>query len=702
MWWAWFSRAESSDEDACATTQAADVGTDNAAPSEREPALRTRCQVSSNGAKEEDFDAQDLLRYLSEYQVYDIFERSDGSRVSAPRRDWLEALEEVTTSTAGQTPAQVVAKATGPPPPKGPIALPRQPVSFPEEPWLLLTASTAASSSSSRPSAKGKSKAAPPPPPSGKAKGTGRAALPKAHSGMPSKPPPPPFGKRLHWKLLPAASLEATIFKELQPWEEVSTPLDTRKICSIFAPSSQADKRPTPADKSRLPPSGNDANGGAGSVKRPSGVGQQVCLLDAKRAQNLAIVLRQVTVPTEELSEGIRSLQLSPAVTLDMLEHVHENLLPALLECHDLMVYEGSTEALRDVERQLIPLARVPRLKQRMRMLMFSKTVPVASAGLQARIQALREGCMQVRNSSAFRSVLGTVLRVGNFLNHGVDAPDVGGGVEVRGFAIDGLLKLRDFRAAQGSEMSALHCVVLHLLPANPSLLATLRKELQVALEPCEGAGTQCAAEGLSDLAEATGRFRTEIQFMQSEIDNFPSSYRAKAHPQEQSQGEELTDEADRSQDEDESRPADALSVLLGMVRDSQETAERLDAELAEALRLAVHLLEYFGERTRHDPSWHQSPDGLEAVERFFAIIREFIASMEECWREVQEQPKKLRMAGLQPDKIASAQNTSSCRDVAAADRAAGPQDTKEAMYQQLASSLSGVTGPRRRPSAKA
>mmetsp|Transcript_70511 Transcript_70511/g.131886 ORF Transcript_70511/g.131886 Transcript_70511/m.131886 type:complete len:690 (+) Transcript_70511:87-2156(+) len=689
MWRAWFTRAESNDEDACRAAVDTQRQEPSSVASARQPAQRPRCQ-------EEDFDAQDLLRYLSEYQVYDIFERSDGSRVSAPRRDWLEALEEAGTSAAGQM--QAVPKAAGPPPPKGPSS-PQQCVTFPEqEPWVLLTASTAASSSSSsKPAAKAKSKAGPPPPPPGKAKGAGRAAMLKA---QPSKPPPPPFGKRLHWKLLPAATLESTIFKELQPWEEVATPLDTRKIEQIFAPSTQADKRTSTADK-RLAPSTIDANGGA---KRTS-VNQQVCLLDAKKAQNLAIVLRQVTVPTEELSEGIRSLRLSPAVTLDMLEHVHENLLPALLECNDILSYKGPIEALRDVERQLIPLARVPRIRQRVRMLMFSRTVPVASAGLRARINALREGCVQVRNSAAFRSVLGTVLRVGNYLNHGVDAPDVGGGVEVRGFAIDGLLKLRDFRAAQGSEMSALHCVVLHLLPGNPSLLATLRKELRVALEPCEGAGTQCAAEGLSDLAEATSRLRTEIQFMQSEIDSFPSSYRVKAQTEEQAQAEEAAEEDNQCQEEEESRPADALSVLLGMVKDSQETAERLDAELDEALRLAVQLLEYFGERTRNELAWHQSPDGLEAVERFFAIIREFMNSMEECWREVQEHPRKLRMAGLQPEKIASSQNASSChRDVAAADRAAGPQDTKEAIYQQLASTLSGVSGPqlRRRPSAKA
>merc|ERR1719223_1729110 len=122
--------------------------------------------------------------------------------------------------------------------------------------------------------------------------------------------------------------------------------------------------------------------------------------------------------------------------------------------------------------------------------MLFSKNMPSVHVRLLARIRSLRDACIHVRDSASLRKVLGTVLRVGNYLNHGVDAPDAGGGVEVRGFAIESLLKLREFRAAQGGEISALHCVVLHLLNGggqeqdrSATLLQRLRTELRSVLE---------------------------------------------------------------------------------------------------------------------------------------------------------------------------------------------------------------------------
>merc|ERR1719478_1154524 len=129
--------------------------------------------------------------------------------------------------------------------------------------------------------------------------------------------------------------------------------------------------------------------------------GTEVCLIDAKRAQNLAIVLRQVTLPTEELAEVLRCMRVGHQVTAETLEHVYDNLVPSLLECTELMNYDGPTENLRDVERQLLPLARLPRLKARLRIMLFSKNMPVLHTSLLARVRLLRSACDQVRNSAA-------------------------------------------------------------------------------------------------------------------------------------------------------------------------------------------------------------------------------------------------------------------------------------------------------------
>ncbi|CAE7706269.1 FH6, partial [Symbiodinium necroappetens] len=382
---------------------------------------------------------------------------------------------------------------------------------------------------------------------------------------MGKAPPPPPFGKRLHWKLLPPATLDNTIFEELQPWDKVAPPLDTKQLERLFTPAERSLGVPISCT---APPPGKAASG-------------KMCLIDPKRAQNLAIILRQVALPTEELCDVVRGLRLQHPISTEALEHIHEFLLPPLLESAEMFAsYDGPLQSLRDVERQLLPLARIPRLKARVKCLLFGKTMPGVRAGLEARIRTLQEACNQVRSSHALRRILGTVLRIGNFLNHGIDAPDAAG-VEVRGFTMESLLKLRDFRAGQAGESSvtALHCIALHLLPTDPQLPLQLREELKAALEVGGDATTGGASGGpssnIGELRDAVGRFRREADLLQNEVECHAASY----------------DNAGGS------RTPSPLTTLQQLAQDATRIADQLDAEVSDAIAQALRLLDYFGER---------------------------------------------------------------------------------------------------------
>lgn len=624
------------------------------------------------------------------YEICDLFERDKGGRVPLLRRAWFESLD-----LASGQPAHAASSSTSPAsaPSAAPLIGCSEDSSFAalcattgavavcEVPWVVLTPEIPVNKAmpAHSPPGKGMSKGGKgkgPPPCAGKAKGVGRPppAPPKpppfaklaggSFANPPKKAaPPPPFGKRLHWKLLPASSLEDTIFGELRPWADVAPPLDTRQLERVFSPPAP---RPPPNPNGQrgcegaagaVPGTqagleGSQASGAAarrlggahagahllGGATGPmprNGARGQVCLLDAKRAQNLAIILRQVTVPTEELAEVLRWMRVSHPVKAEVLEHVYENLLPSLMESAELLSYDGPPEALRDVERQLLPLARLPRLKSRLQAMLFSKSMPTQHSSLLARIRSLRGAADEVRCSAALRKVLGMVLRVGNYLNHGVDAPDVGGGVEVRGFAMDSLLKFRDFRASHGSEVSALHCVVAQLLPSDPHLAEQLRSELGLCVGggSAEGAGAGPRAPGgITDLRDAVVRFQTEIDLVQGEIERFGESYKI--------DGEE---------------GCGPLAVFHRLVEDAGEMARTLDLELDDALATAWRLLVYFGEQRSEEPRPLRRSHGgrteetLEAVERFLSIIHEFVLSFEECWREVLEQPRKLRLEGFSP-----------------------------------------------------
>jgi len=459
-------------------------------------------------------------------------------------------------------------------------------------------------------------------------------------------PPPPPFGKRLHWKLLPAASLGDTIFEELSPWGDVAPPLDTKQLERLFTPATSSS---TTFGSAQGGAALTGSSVGATQPGKGSSTQGRVCLLNPSKAQNLAIVLRQVPISTAELCEVLRLMRFSHhSVNQEALEHIYNNLLPPLLESSEVFkAYEGAPEALRDVERQLLPLVKLPRLKARLQSLLFGTSLPRLHSGLMARVKNLKQACQQVRDSASLRRLLGTVLRVGNFLNHGVDAPDAGGGVEVRGFAMESLLRLRDFRTSQGCEsaVSALHCIVLHLQPSEPQLPAKLREELKSVLEEAGGSCSSGSASApgcssgssvsISDLKEAVAMFRSEAELVHGEADRFGDSYRL-----------------DAAGSGTSSSPA-PLESLKRLAEDARELADKLEADLADSLSMALRLLEYFGER-RQQPSGGAAAGAKSifvtnekddaAIERFFVTLREFASSLEACWREVLEQPSKLRL----------------------------------------------------------
>ncbi|CAE7447452.1 FH6 [Symbiodinium natans] len=575
-------------------------------------------------AANDDFNVLDLLRHLQEqegYEVYDIFERGR-ERVPTQVRLWLEDKEDW-LATSDAKPKDFVAAnkdSDAPCNSRNSDSGDSEAKDAESDHWVLLTMpKPAAKGRAKPPGAKGKgpppppkggpkAKSKPPPPPAPGSKDSARQP-PNRRQSMGKAPPPPPFGKRLHWKLLPPATLDNTIFEELQAWDKVAPPLDTKQLERLFTPSERSLGAGAPITCTPVPP------GKSGSGK--------MCLMDPKRAQNLAIILRQVALPTEELCDVVRGLRLQHPISTETLEHIHEFLLPPLLESTEMLAsYDGPTENLRDVERQLLPLARIPRLKARVKCLLFGKTMPGLRAGLEARIRTLQEACNEVRQSQALKRIYAMVLRVGNYLNHGVDAPDAGG-LEARGFAVESLLKLRDFRQGGESSVTALHCVALHLLPIDPQLPAKFREELKAALEV--GGDATGASVGpssnIGELREAVGRFRHEADLLRDEADRHAASY-----------------------DNVGGGPGgpSPLATLQQLAKDATRMADQLDAEVSDAISEALRLLEYFGERRGAGVNSTSKED--ELVERFFITLKDFGVLLEASWREVVEQPRKLRL----------------------------------------------------------
>jgi hypothetical protein len=149
-----------------------------------------------------------------------------------------------------------------------------------------------------------------------------------------------------------------------------------------------------------------------------------------------------------------------------------------------------------------------------------------------------------------------------------------------------------------------------------------LKKELRAVLEPSDGAEVCLLDGGISDLHEAASHFQSEIDLVQCEMDRFAECYRAEGEG-----------------------PVEVLERLL---EDGREMTSGLEEDLRSTMASTRNLLEFFGERRVAElPQGGCSNETFVAVEKFFSTIREFVVSFEECWREVLENPRKLRLEGF-------------------------------------------------------
>jgi hypothetical protein len=342
-----------------------------------------------------------------------------------------------------------------------------------------------------------------------------------------------------------------------------------------------------------------------------SGTGQQEhSFIDSRKATTLQISLRQIsiTLTLEDFVSILRRMFFDHPVATETLECVIEKVLPSILDAPGLLNYRGPPKNLRKLEQTLLPLAQVPHLKERARTLVFARRMKKTSSSIQARIDRLQKSCIEVRSSSALRLVLSTTLRIGNYISRGKDLPEQDDGDSACGFAVDSLLRLRDFRQAQGQGNSsehattALHCVVLQLQREDSNILAQLKLELQ----SCLGGGSEQNPNANSSvilLQEEFACFMTELLAVKDFM--------------------KLDEEID----------TDTCTSLERLMDEVDVLAEDLQSGVEDVLDVAIKLTQYYGEK----PECSNEKQCFAAAEKFFATICTFVDQLEESWRDIEK-----------------------------------------------------------------
>merc|ERR1719210_1883125 len=104
------------------------------------------------------------------------------------------------------------------------------------------------------------------------------------------------------------------------------------------------------------------------------------------------------------------------------------------------------------------------------------------------------------------------VLRIGNFINHGVK--DLDGGTAVRSFAIESLGAISSFRVGPG--LSAMHLICMSMRRRDASFLQKLKDSLPHVHE--------AARDKSALLAGCVQLFQQEVDFAKGQLAQIPTA----------------------------------------------------------------------------------------------------------------------------------------------------------------------------------
>ncbi|KAL0315034.1 UNVERIFIED_CONTAM: Formin-like protein 5 [Sesamum calycinum] len=204
--------------------------------------------------------------------------------------------------------------------------------------------------------------------------------------------------------------------------------------------------------------------GGSAKEAQP----QYVQIIDAKKSQNLSILLKALNVTTQEVCEALEEgNELPPELIRTLLK-----MAPTAEEELKLRLYSGEFSQLGPAERFLKVLVEIPFAFKRLESLLFMCTLQEEAANLKDSFVVLEAACAELRKSRLFLKLLEAVLKTGNRMNDGTFR----GGAQA--FKLDTLLKLSDVKGIDG-KTTLLHFVVQEIIRSEGIRAARSLKEMR-------------------------------------------------------------------------------------------------------------------------------------------------------------------------------------------------------------------------------
>ena len=501
--------------------------------------------------------------YSSETEHVAVFPEAPTSTVGGPMM--FRKAKEATSGTSEPAAVVLAGKSKAPPLPGRPSLGKASPPSVPSRGKAPPVPSNASSAS---PPQLGRKSPPPPVPSLPLRKAPPAAAAESVAAAPPAVPEQLPLGRKLHWK--PLRNVESTIWATFQNDEGPGARL------SDFSSLKQAFEDESTGARQSVRPAAAAPTASGGPAGNPAS--HIVTLFEAKRAQNIGVVVARI--PIEVMTAKLTSLD-PESLSVENLERL-KMILPTEEESVIFNSFKGEIFSLRDIEQKVIHLFRLPRLSQRIRFCLVSLQLPTTLAELQGEISLLKKCAFEIRSSAKLKKVLHIVLLLGNYVNRG----------ETRGFSIESLSKLMEFKSASDPGITTLHFLAARLLASDPSLVDLYEEMPSLRLV------SKITPESIS---QGVTMARNDPESIRNEVKSNSSIY-----------------------------SPEAVGRMQRFVNTIDPRIQGLVSEWSACEKDLAELRKFFGE----DPK-------KISVEEFFGHLRNFFDSLGSACSELKKRPKK-------------------------------------------------------------
>lgn len=439
-------------------------------------------------------------------------------------------------------------------------------------------------------------------------------AAPKAPEKPVVKGPPKPKLRNLYWEAVKAEDTAGTIWESFAKEEEKkeekpAAPAGPVSVADLFAarnkaqnPKPEAPKKDDVLDKFVDKLSDIFVNKPAKAketeAKKPTKrrAPTRVALIDAKRANNIGIMLARFRLPYFKLRNAVLLVD-KEILSVERVSALLQ-FAPEQEELDAVQAYTGDPKLLGDAEQYFREMLCVPRLTTRLQAIHATWQFDTYVAEQQKLMDSVSNACRELQECAALKEIFRVVLSLGNALNDGTAR----GGA--KGFKLNILLKLNQVKASDNS-MNLLNYVAKVLRAKDPAII-----EFDKGLPSIESASrvtTQVLKAGESAVRKAATLICNELESH--------AKLPEKEYPQpEPVAGEEPEKISDRFQD-----------VVKPFADRAKKTSEQIAEDLDGMTKRFEETASFYGE----DPS---SPDcGPDA---FFSIFYSFAKVLQSADRD--------------------------------------------------------------------